>query len=188
MKLFKYSFFAIALLLILAPAAAWAQDKSKTEAKNKRKHAGKVEKEYDRATNQTKLKFSIFPITCVQPGACIFFSLETSFTGTKPETPPDKYLFALYIFTKTIEPFADTTLYARVDGEVINLGEMTYAGTESKDDLKGMAYGINLDGKAVARLAQAKKVDMRIGGLQFPLGEDEINAIWDLHNQATSSQ
>jgi hypothetical protein len=175
-------------LVLLFSSAAWAQDKSAAETKKKRKHLGKVEKEYERATNQTKLKFPIFPITCVQPGACIFFSLETSFTGTKPEPPPEQFLFALYIFTKTLQPFADTTLYARVDGEVINLGEMTYAGQSSKDGLTGMAYGINLNLQEVAKLAQAKKVEMRIGGLQFPLGENEINAIWDLHNQATLSQ
>lgn len=187
MKLSKYSFFAMALVLLFT-SAAWTQDKNTSEAKKKRKHLGKIEKEYDKATNQTKLKFPIFPITCVQPGACIFFRLETSFTGTKPEAPADKYLFALYIFTKTLEPFADTTLYARVNGEVINLGEMTYAGRSSKDGLTGMAYGINLNEHQVSTLAQAKKVEMRIGGLQFPMGEDEINAIWDLHNQATMSQ
>ena len=187
MKLFKYSFFAMALVLIFS-STAWPQGKSTEEARKKRKHSGKVEKEYDRAKNQTKLKFPISPITCVPPGACIFFSLETSFIGTKPETPPDQYLFALYIFTKTVEPFADTTLSALVDGEVINIGEMTYVGKESNDGLTGMAYGINLNGQEVAKLAQAKKVEMRIGGLRFPLKENEINAIWDLHNQATLSQ
>jgi hypothetical protein len=187
MKLLKYSFLAMALVLSFS-ATARPQDKSAAEAKKDRRHAGQLKKEYDPATNKTKLKFPVFPVTCVRPGACIFFSLETSFTGTKPETPADNYVLALYIFTKTLEPFADATLHAKVDGEVINLGEMTYAGTESKDDLKGMGYGINLDGRTVAKLAQAKKVEVRIGGLQFPLGENEINAIWDLHNQATSSQ
>jgi hypothetical protein len=178
---------AIALAVVFASTAR-AQDKSTAGAKKKREHSGKIQKEYDRAANQTKLKFPIFPITCVPPGACVFFSLETSFAGTKPETPPEHYLFVLYIFTKTLEPFADTTLSAVVDGEAITLGEMTYAGKESKDGLTGMGYGIHLDGQEVAKLAQAKKVEMRIGSLRFPLKENEINAIWDLHDQATSSR
>jgi tetratricopeptide (TPR) repeat protein len=160
----------------------------KTVEKAEHKHRGEVEKQYDKAANQTKLSFPIFPITCVPPGACIFFSLETSFEGVKPRTPPDKYVFVLIIFTKTLEPFADPTLVITVDGVAINSGSMSYAGKESKDDLIGMGYGINLDGRTIAKLAQGKRVEMRIGSLRFPLGEEEINAIWDLYNQATVGQ
>lgn len=86
--------------------------------------------------------------------------------------------------TKTLKPFADPNLVLRLDGESINLGEMTFAGEVPAGELTGLPYGIALTGDALAKIAGARKVEVGIGGFRFALGENPLNAIKDYNHQA----
>ncbi len=152
--------------------------------KKKFKHDETIESEYDKTSDTTTLRIQRSPITCVS-GACIFFMLKASFPGSKPQGEVDQFEFALIILTKTLEPFAVPRLAAMIDGELLELGTMTFAGQASKDGLVGMGYGVILDKNQVAKLARGRKVAMRLGSLQFPLGEDKVNAIADFYDRAT---
>jgi tetratricopeptide (TPR) repeat protein len=171
---------------VLAGAGS-SQIKEATDGKKRVKHDEKIERKYDKSKDQTTVRLQMTPITCVRDG-CIFFSLESSFAGSKPESAMNRFVLALYIFTKTLVPFSDPILRARIDGETIELGSMTFAGREEKDGLAGMAYGIILDEKILAKLANARRLEMRIGSIQFPLGDNKLSAIADFYGQATVSQ
>ncbi len=151
------------------------------------KHPGKITREYDQDHDQSKLSLQMMPVTCFKDG-CIFFGLHTSYTGKQPKAPLNRFIFTLYIFTKTLEPFADSTLDLQVDGKAIEVGAMTYVGKESKNGLMVLCYGVPLYEEEVAKIARASHVEARIGSVQFTLGEDHINAINDFHRQATSNQ
>jgi tetratricopeptide (TPR) repeat protein len=147
-------------------------------------HPPKIERDYDQANDQTTLKLETTPVTCVT-GACILFSLQSIFPGTSPKVAPEHFVLALYFFTKTLEPFADPKLSAVIDGQSVELGTMAFAGKESKDDLTGMAYGIALNKTVMAMLAQARRVEMRLGGLQFAFEGSDLATIREFYSQAT---
>jgi hypothetical protein len=173
---------ALALLLICGLAEA-AQAQKAAEEKKQSKHRGKITREYDQAADETRLVLGMMPVTCVKDG-CIFINFRSSFTGKKPAAPLNRFIFGLYILTKTLEPFTDQTLSIRVDGEALEVGTMTFAGKIIKDELIALPYGIPLSGKELARIAAARRVEMRIGSLQFELEGEHINAISDFHRQA----
>lgn len=176
--------FLLTVLLLAFGLAGLGQDQKKDK---KRKHDGKITREYDRATDQTKFSLEIMPVTCVRDG-CIFISLDSLFAGTKPETPLDRFTFAVYVVTKTLEPFADPTLILRLDGQPMDLGAMAFAGKVPADGLTGLPYGIPLTSEELGKLANARKVEIRFATLQFVLGENEVNAINDYYQQAKSLQ
>lgn len=147
----------------------------------------RIEKEYDRAKDQTTLKLGATPITCIT-GACIFLSLQSSFPGTSPKAAPERFVFALYFFTKDLEPFADLKLVASIDGQPVEIGMTTFAGKESKDGVTGMAYGIVLNRTVIEMLAKARRVEMRLGGVQFAFGENGVAVIREFYRQATPGQ
>lgn len=147
----------------------------------------KITREYDQSKDETKLKLQMTPITCVSD-ACIFLSLESSFPGAKPKAEIDQALLGLFIVTKKLRPFADSTLTVLIDGESVEVGEMTFAGEVSRGEINGLAYGIILDNSTLARLAKARKLEMRLGSLALPLKEDTLNAIADFNRQARSGQ
>jgi len=156
--------------------------------KNRLKHNAKITKEYDRAKDQTTLSLELVRITCVKDG-CIFFNLLSSFAGTKPVVPAKRFIFGLHIFTKTLEPFADSTLFLEADGKPIEVGAMTFGGKVEDapaERLYGLVYGTVLYGEELRKIANARKVEMRIGKLQFSLDENAINAISDFNDQATT--
>jgi tetratricopeptide (TPR) repeat protein len=162
--------------------AGSASNNETVGAKKSFKHQERIESEYDKSKDETKVRLQMTPLTCVKD-ACVFFSLESSFSGSKPPAVVDRFVLALYFFTKTLMPFKDSTLKAFIDGDVIELGRMTFAGQLSKDDLTGLGYGIVLDDAALARLSKANRLEMRLGGIQFSLGEDKVNAIADLYSR-----
>jgi hypothetical protein len=100
----------------------------------------------------------------------------------------DQAVMALYLFTKSLKPFANATLKAAVDGEEIDLGEMTFAGEASKDGLTGMAYAIPLDHESLSKLARARRLEMSLGSIRFALPQNKINAIADFHQRGTSAK
>jgi len=100
----------------------------------------------------------------------------------------DRIIFGLSIVTKTLEPFADPTLVFRLDGELLDLGQMTFAGKVPADQLTGLPYGLILTGNELAKIANADKVEVRIGNFQFALNENAINAIKDFNHQAHTIQ
>jgi hypothetical protein len=173
------------LLLILFPAAALAQT-DKGEWKRP-KHTGKITTEYDRAKDQTKLELALMPVTCVRDG-CIFFDLESTFAGSRLKSPIDRIVFGIAIVTKTLKPFAAPKLVLRLDGEPMELGEMTYAGDVPAGELTGLPYAIPLTGDELAKIAGAHKVDVNLGGFKFPFGDDELNAIKDYNHRARTVQ
>lgn len=180
----NYQRFLLSSALILTLCiGVYAQ--SQDTGKNQPKSSWKVTKEYDRATDRTSLSIGLIPITCVKDD-CIFFNLMSSFPGTKPQARVDRFIFGLIIFAKTISPFADSTLFLRVDDKPIEMGPMTFVDKISKDNLEGLAYGIPLGVDELSKIANASKVEMRIGDLKFNLGENHINVISDYYRQVTT--
>ncbi|HJU56795.1 MAG TPA: tetratricopeptide repeat protein [Pyrinomonadaceae bacterium] len=164
-----------------------SQGSEQAKAENNSDIRARIEKEYDRAKDQTTLKLGATPITCVT-GACIFLSLHSSFPGTSPKAAPERFVIALYFFTKDIEPFTDLKLVASIDGQTIEIGTTTFAGKDSKDGVTGMAYGIVLNRTVMEMLAKARRVEMRLGGVQFAFGENGVAVFREFYRQATPGQ
>jgi len=170
------------LKYVVSEAGQSTNDES--AAANNSGHDETIDFEYDKAKDQNVLRLLVTPIKCV-PDACIFLSLEASSPGSKPQ-PMVRSVLALIIMTKNLEPFADATLTALVDGKEIDLGEMTFAGKLTKEDLSGMGYGISLDNESLLKLATARRLEMRLGTIRFALAPNKINAIADFHRRGTS--
>lgn len=173
------------LLILLSPGTGFAQAE-KGEWKRP-KHNGKITAEYDHANDRTKLELGLMPVTCQKDG-CIFISLSSSFPGTKLKAPVDRIIFGLSIVTKTLKPFAEPKLVFRLDGEAMELGEMTFAGEVPAGEVTGLPYGIALTGDELAKIADAKKVEVEMGVFRFALGENQLNAIKDYNHQAHAVQ
>ncbi len=182
----KYSRIVLLLLLFFSSETATRAQTDKGAWKPP-KHRGEITSEYDRSKDQTTLSLQLMPVTCVKDG-CTFISLRSSFPGTKLKSPLDRIIFGLSIVTKTLEPFADPTLVFRLDGELLDLGQMTFAGKVPADQLTGLPYGLILTGNELAKIANADKVEVRIGNFQFALNENAINAIKDFNHQAHTIQ
>jgi hypothetical protein len=127
------------------------------------------------------------PVTCLKDG-CIFISLESSFPGAKLKSPVDRVIFGLAIVTKTLKPFAEPKLVFLLDGELMDLGEMTFAGEVPAGDLTGLPYGISLTSMELAKIASAHKVEVEIGGFRFAFSENQRNALKDYDHQARTVQ
>lgn len=173
------------LFLILLFATALAQN-DKGEWKRP-KHTGRITANYDRTTDETKLELALMPVTCVKDG-CIFFNLESSFAGPKLKSPIDRIILGIAIVTKTLKPATAPKLVLYLDGDQMEVGEMTFAGDIPAGELTGLPYGIALTGDELEKLAGARKVGVDLGGFRFPLGEDELNAIKDYNHQAGTVQ
>ena len=173
------------MLFLLSSVATFAQTE-KSEWKRP-KHSGKITSDYDRTNDQSKLSLRLMPVTCVRDG-CIFISLDSSFSGAKLKTPIDRVLFGLSIVTKTLEPFTEPKLIFRLDGELMNVGEMTFAGKVPANGLTGLPYGIPLTGDELSKISNAHKVEVQIGNFQFALNENAINAIKDYNHLARTVQ
>jgi len=173
------------LFLILLPTTALAQN-DKSEWKRP-KHTGRITAAYDPTKDQTKLELALMPVTCVKDG-CIFFNVESTFAGNKLKAPIDRILLGIAIVTKTLKPFTAPKLVLYLDGEPMDIGEMTFAGSVPAGELTGLPYGIPLTGEELAKIAGARKVGVDLGGFRFPLGEDELNAIKDYNHQARTVQ
>jgi hypothetical protein len=181
----KYSGILLSVLILTSLETALAQtDKSEWK---RPKYSGKIIKEYDRASDQTKLSLALMPVTCVKDG-CIFISLDSSFPGRELKSPVDRVIFGLSIVTKTLKPFADPKLVFRLDGELLDLGAMTFAGEVPAGELTGLPYGIPLTGDELAKLAGARKAEVDIGGFHFAFNENTLNAIKDYNHQARTVQ
>ena len=173
------------LFLILVSATAFAQnDKGQWK---RPKHTGKITANYERTKDQTKLELALMPVTCVKDG-CVFLSLESTFAGPKLKSPVDRIILGIAIVTKTLKPFTAPKLVLHLDGEQMEVGEMTFAGDVPAGELTGLPYGISLTGDEFAKIAGARKVGVDLGGFRFPLGEDELNAIKDYNHQARTVQ
>ena len=170
------------LKYVVSEAGQSTNDES--AAANNSGHDETIDLEYDKAKDQNVLRLRMTPITCV-PDACIFLSLESSTPGSNPQAMVRSVL-ALIIMTKNLEPFADATLTALVDGKEIDLGEMTFAGKLTKEGLSGMGYGISLDNESLLKLATARRLEMRLGTIRFALAPNKINAIADFHRRGTT--
>ena len=127
------------------------------------------------------------PVTCAKDG-CIFISLESSFAGSKLKSPVDRIVFGIAIVTKTLNPLADPQLTLFLDGDQMDLGEMTFAGEIPADGLTGLPYGIYLTGDQLAKIAGARRVGVDLSGFRFPLSENHLNAIRDYNRQARPAQ
>ncbi|OLD65843.1 MAG: hypothetical protein AUI33_11330 [Ignavibacteria bacterium 13_1_40CM_2_61_4] len=174
------------LLLILFPAATANAQAEKGEWKRP-KHNGRITADYDRTNDQTKLDLALMPVTCVRDG-CIFISLESSFSGSKLKSPVDRIIFGVAIVTKTLKPFATPKLVLQLDGEPMDLGEMTFAGDVPAGDLTGLPYGISLTSDELAKIAGAHKVEVDLSGFRFALGDNQLNAIKDYNHRARTIQ
>lgn len=173
------------LFLILVSATAFAQnDKGQWK---RPKHTGKITANYERTKDQTKLELALMPVTCVKDG-CVFLSLESTFAGPKLKSPVDRIILGIAIVTKTLKPFTAPKLVLYLDGEQMEVGEMTFAGDVPAGELTGLPYGISVTSDEFAKIAGARKVGVDLGGFRFPLGEDELNAIKDYNHQARTVQ
>jgi hypothetical protein len=177
----------ILLLLIILLAAATAHAQSDKGEWKRPKHSGKITADYDRTNDQTKLDLGLMPVTCVRDG-CIFISLESSYSGPKLKSPIDRIILGIAIVTKTLKPFAAPKLVLHLDGEPMDLGEMTFAGDVPAGDLTGLPYGISLTSDELAKVAGARKVEVNLSGFRFALGENHLNAIKDYNHQARTVQ
>ena len=169
------------LLLLLSQGVGSAQTE-KGEWKRP-KHGGKITTEYDRDNDQTKLSLGIMPVTCIRE-ACIFINLIASFPGAKLKAPVENITLGLSLVTMKLKPLADPKLVFRLDGEPLDLGAMTFAGEVPAGELTGLPYGVLLKGDDLAKLANARKVEVEMGGLRFALNENTLNAIKDYNHQA----
>ena len=177
---------ALLLLLIALMGGRTEAQTNKTEWKPP-KHSGRITTEYDQTKDRTKLELELMPVTCGRDG-CILISLESSFSGPKLKSPVDRIVLGIAIVTKTLKPFADPKLTLFLDGDSMDLGDMTFAGEVPAGELTGLPYGISLTGEQLAKITGARRVGVDLGGFRFPLGEDDLNAIKDYKDRASTVQ
>ena len=141
------------VLILLATAARGQEDKN---AWKPPKHTGRITAAFDRTKDQTKLSLALMPVTCVKDG-CVFFNLESTFAGNKLKAPIDRILVGIAVVTKTLKPFTAPKLVLYLDGEPMDVGEMTFAGEVPAGDLTGLPYTVPLTGEELGRIAGARK-------------------------------
>jgi hypothetical protein len=186
MKFFTRTLMTAMLILACGlVVSAQKQETATEEARDKQKV--EISRKYDKSDNETTLAIESLPITCVQ-NHCIFLSMHASFSGKQLKAPVERFLFGLYFFTKRSKPFADEKLLLRVDGETLNVGEMTYVGMQSRDGINGLAYGIPLTREEVTKIVNAGKVELGMENLKFSLSENQLKAMRELYRQASPAK
>lgn len=165
--------------------SAKSSDGEGTTAKNL------VERTYDAAEDRTTVSIGFAPITCVkgvEGAACIFYSIQTRFPGEKAPEKLDRVTFALILLTGATKTDTPPALSVNIDGKVFDLGPMQFAGEESKDGLRALIYATTLNEGEMAVLGTAKKVEMKLGSMQFALPEATVRQLGEFYTVARSSR
>lgn len=195
-----------ACALALGAQAARAQDAGlKPPAKRKFNYTGKIVTNYDPAKDRTMVLIQLMPVKEGEdpafdpdlrqreslgqaPGRIperLQFSMYFTYPGQTLATPP--YVSVGFVYV-ALDPkrYESHELSAKVDGEKIELGRMQVVADKSIAVVGGYrpytqrVLDMTIPYEQFLRIANAKRVKMRLGELDFDLTKDHLEAIRDL--------
>lgn len=138
----------------------------------------KVTSTHDRFRNKTEL--TLFPMTVFDgPGGVLSLSLQAEYEGAIQKGYRREFVIALISLTKTFARAGDTELYALVNGEPVSFGKLLPVKQFTDGPFFVVSYANLIDRNTLAKLALAKKVEMRFDTLEFKLSPDQQVAMLD---------
>ncbi len=187
------------ILLCLCATFGLAQGALTPPAKRNFKYAGKIVSTYDKSKDKTIVLIQLMDVEDVEDprpvwedtpskprqqdrlGLTMFFG----YPGEKLATPQYVSIGFTYI---ALEPqqYGDHLLSAKIDGERITLGKMQVLGTQevivrtAYKRYTRRALELVIPYEQFLRLANAKKVKMKLGETEFDLSKDHLEAVRDL--------
>jgi len=189
----------LALAIILTSSSVYhvaAQESDPTPpAKRKFQYNGKIEKTYDESKDQTLVFFKLMRIKAVEEVPETYslkqwsderlnISMYFAHTGKKLVTP-QWVTIGFLSSTERPQKYTDYALVAIADKQRLELGTMRVLQTinsarRGKLPLIKETMELPIPYRDFLRLANAKKVTLRIGSAEFDLEKEHLEAIRDL--------
>jgi hypothetical protein len=183
------------MALVISPVLVLGQDTPLTPpAKRKFKYNGKIETTYDKVKDRSLVFFKIIPIKALEEPKGPYevqFSEErleiTSYFGYPGEVliTPQWVTLAFWSATENPQKYTDNKLSVKVDGQWVELGTMKILNTTNyarrgKYPLIQESRELPIPYQQFLRLANAKKIKVKLGSEEFDLEKEHLEAIRDL--------
>jgi hypothetical protein len=187
------------MLLGLFSLSGLAQGALTPPAKRNFKYDGKIVSTYDKEKDRTIVLIQLMDVKDVEDPRPVWedsptkprqqdklgFTMFFDYPGTTLATP--KFVSVGFTYL-ALEPgqYGDHTLTAKVDGERITLGKMQVLRTQevivrtAYKRYTRRALELVIPYEQFLRLANAKKVKMKLGNTDFDLSKDHLEAVRDL--------
>ncbi len=187
------------ILLCLCSTYGLAQGSLTPPAKRNFKYAGKIVSTYDKNKDKTIVLIQLMDVEDVEDPRPVGedtpsnprqqdrlgFTMFFDYPGEKLATPQYVSIGFTYL---ALEPrqYGDHLLAAKVDGERITLGKMQVLGTQevivrtAYKRYTRRALELVIPYEQFLRLANAKKVKLKLGDIEFDLSKDHLEAVRDL--------
>jgi len=200
MKNGRAKLFLIAIALFCCQGLAGGQDASTLKPPQRRnfKYNGKIVSTYDKAKDQTLVLIQLMPVKSVEeprtgidpdPIGKTPESLGISFYFTYPgQTLVTPRFVGFGVLYEALDPqkYESHLLSTKIDGQRVDFGKMVmqhekmvhYRGTYKP--YTNRILELNISYENFLRLANAKKVKMKLGDYDFDLSKDQLEAIRDL--------
>lgn len=191
MKLTHRLTLAVALIFACVASGA-AQDKG---AKTKFKHSGKIQATYDRAQDRTVVAIQPYSVNVNHDDPIDSVAIAAGFIypGQTLASRPQFIEFGVISQTRDgwkFEQEKDRALTLVIDGEAINLGSMKLV-TARRFTLGALYYREDLafvmPYEGFVRMANAKKVVVKVGKTELKLKNEHLEAMRDLLSRAETS-
>lgn len=107
-----------------------------------------------------------------------------TFRGSRPTKPPSKVLFGYAVRTSDSPIQADTPLTVLVDGQTLFLGEPVIKTCQATGFINRTqkCHTYILTAEVFSKIANAQKVEMHLGNLQFEIPKTSLVSYLDLVN------
>jgi hypothetical protein len=187
------------ILLCLCTTVGLAQSALTPPPKRDYKYDGKIVSTYDKSKDQTIVLIQLMPVKDVEDPRDILddtpskprredylhLTMFFAYPGVQLATPQNVSIGFTYM---AFEPqmYGDHLLTAKIDGQRITLGKMQVLRTQEvivRNAYKRYtrrALELVIPYEQLLRIANAKKVKMKIGDFEFSLSRDHLEAVRDL--------
>jgi hypothetical protein len=187
------------ILLCLCATLGWAQSAPAPPPKKDYKYEGKIVSTYDKAKDQTLVLIQLMDVKDVEDPRPVTedsfdkprshdrlgFTMFFAYPGETLATP--RYVSIGFSYM-ALDPqrYKDHVLTAKIDGERITLGKMEVLRTQevivrtAYKRYTRRALELVIPYEQFLRLANARKVKMKLGDQEFDLSKDHLEAVRDL--------
>lgn len=192
----------IAVVLFCCQDLARAQEAPKLTPPAKRnfKYDGKIVSSYDNSKNQTLVLIQLMPVKSVEEPR---LGIDPESIGKTPERLGISFYFyypgqtlvtprfvSFGVLYEALDPqkYESHLLSAKIDGQQVDFGKMVvqseklmhYRSTTAYKAYTHRILDLDISYESFLRLANAKKVKMKLGDYDFDLSKDQLEAIRDL--------
>jgi hypothetical protein len=188
----------VSLMLLIGAASGLAQSQT-PPPKRSYKYEGKIVSSFNKDKNETVVLIQLMPVKDVEDprpisestpskprredrlGITLFFT----YPGQTLATPKSVSIGFLYMALEP-EQYENHNLRAKIDGTWVELGKMDVLNTQevivryAYKRYTRRALELIIPYDQFLRLANAKKVKLKLGGYEFDLSKDHLEAIRDL--------